>query len=184
MSHRILVAYASLCGSTAEIAEAAGHVLSAKGADVSVCDVADVTDVESYDAVLLGTAIRMGRPVKSMRTFIRQHAEDVAARPNAVFSVGATPKERTPHAIAEASHFVAPLVSAVAPLSVALFAGKIDPSQLPLPWRALIEHAEPGSRLSAGDWRDWDAIDRWVEEIAPQLLSGGWGQHGSSIRPS
>jgi menaquinone-dependent protoporphyrinogen oxidase len=176
MSCKVLVAYASLCGSTAEIAEAAGQVLASKGADVSVCDVADVHNVEDYDAVLLGTAIRMGRPVKPMRTFLLQHADEIAARPNAVFSVGATPRERTPQAIAEASHFVSPLVSAVAPMSVALFAGKIDPSRLALPWRALVEHAEPGSRLSAGDWRDWDAIDVWVEEIAPQLLTGGWDQ--------
>ena len=178
MYRKVLVAYASLCGSTAEIAEAAGHVLAAQGADVRVCDVADITNLDEYDAFLLGTAIRMGRPIKPMRQFIRGHAEQIASKPNAVFSVGATPKERTPRAISEASHFVLPVVSAVAPLSVALFAGKIDPSQLPLPWKALIEHADPGSRLSAGDWRDWDAIDAWVEEIAPQLLAGGWDARG------
>lgn len=174
MYRKVLIAYASLCGSTAEIAEAAGHVLAAQGADVRVRDVADITSLDDYDAFLLGTAIRMGRPVKPMRQFIRRHSGQIASRPNAVFSVGAAPKEHTPHAISEASHFVSPVVSAVAPLSVALFAGKIDPSLLALPWRALVEHAEPGSRLSAGDWRDWDAIDAWVEEIAPQLLTGGW----------
>jgi menaquinone-dependent protoporphyrinogen oxidase len=145
-----------------------------------VCDVADISALEGYDAVLLGTAIRMGRPVKPMRAFIRDHAADVAARPNAVFSVGITPKYRTPQAISEASHFVSPLVSAVAPLSVALFAGKIDPSRLALPWRALVQNAEPGSRLASGDWRDWDAIDSWVAEIAPQLLAGGWGHRADS----
>ncbi|MDR3687279.1 MAG: flavodoxin domain-containing protein [Coriobacteriia bacterium] len=181
MNRKVLVAYASLCGSTAEIAEAAGQVLAAQGADVRVCDVADITTLDEYDAILLGTAIRMGRPVKPMRDFIRNHAHEVASRPNAVFSVGATPRDRTPRAISEASHFVSPVVSAVAPLSVALFAGKIDPTRLALPWRALIEHAEPGSRLSAGDWRDWDAIDAWVEEIAPQLLAGGWGARGTSM---
>jgi menaquinone-dependent protoporphyrinogen oxidase len=172
MKQKVLVAYASLCGSTAEVAEEAGHVLEEQGAEVLVCDVEDVTSLDGYSAIVLGTAIRMGRPIKPMRTFLRRHARQIAEMPNAVFSVGATPRARTPAAIAEASRFVAPLVADVAPLSVALFAGKLDPSTLALPWRALVEHAEPGSRLSAGDWRDWDAIDSWAREIAPPLLAG------------
>lgn len=173
MNNSVLVAYASLCGSTAEIAEEAGRVLAANGADVRVCDVNDVTSLDGYSAIVLGTAIRMGRPVKPMREFMRRYGRKVAELPSAVFSVGATPKERTPVAIADAARFLSPLVSAVAPVSVALFAGKLDPSTLSLPWRAVIEHAEPGSRLSPGDWRDWDAVDSWAAEIAPQLLSRG-----------
>jgi menaquinone-dependent protoporphyrinogen oxidase len=171
MQRTVLVAYATLCGSTAEIAEETAHVLAAHGADVRVCDVNDVTTLQDYSAVVLGTAIRMGRPVKPMREFIKRHGQDIATLPNAVFSVGAAPKERTPQAIAEAARFVSGVVSAVAPVSVALFAGKLDPSALAMPWRALIEHAEPGSRLSAGDWRDWDAIESWAAEIAPKLLA-------------
>ena len=170
MRGKVLVAYASLCGSTAEVAEEAAHVLETHGADVRVCDVDDVRSVQDYSAVVLGTAIRMGRPVKPMRAFIRRHGHEIAELPNAVFSVGATPKDHSPTAIAEAARFVSPVVSAVAPVSVALFAGKLDPGTLALPWRALVEHAEPGSRLAAGDWRDWDAIDSWADDIAPQLL--------------
>ena len=172
MKKRILVAYASLCGSTAEVAEEAAHILERQGAEVFVCDVDDVTTIEGYNAVVLGTAIRMGRPVKPMRAFLKRFATKVAELPNAVFSVGATPKTKTPDAIADAARFVAPMVAEVAPVSVALFAGKLDPTVLPLPWRALIEYAEPGSRLSPGDWRDWDAIDSWVREISAQLLRG------------
>jgi len=170
MECKVLVAYASLCGSTAEVAEEAAHILEAHGADVRVCDVDDVTNLDDYGAVVLGTAIRMGRPVKPMRAFIRRHGHAIAQLPNAVFSVGATPKDHSPTAIAEAARFVSPVVSVVAPMSVALFAGKLDPSTLALPWRAIVEHAEPGSRLSAGDWRDWDAIDSWADDIAQQLL--------------
>jgi menaquinone-dependent protoporphyrinogen oxidase len=77
---------------------------------------------------------------------------------------------------------VSPVVSAVSPVSVALFAGRLDPSTLALPWRAIAEHAEPGSRLSPGDWRDWDAIDSWADEIAPQLLGSTFRQleHGGN----
>jgi len=61
MEGKVLVAYASLCGSTAEVAEEAAHILEAHGADVRVCDVDDVTNLDDYGAVVLGTAIRMGR---------------------------------------------------------------------------------------------------------------------------
>lgn len=172
MKTRVLVAYASVCGSTAEVAEEAAHVLEEQGADVLVCDVDDVTTLDGYGAVVLGTAIRMGRPVKPMRLFLKRHAHEIVRLPNAVFSVGATPKDRTPDAIAEAARFVAPMVAEVAPVSVALFAGKLDPTTLPFPWRALVRRADSGARLRAGDWRDWEAIDAWVREIASQLLPG------------
>jgi menaquinone-dependent protoporphyrinogen oxidase len=170
MSERVLIAYASVCGSTAEIAEETGRVLAEAGAEVYVSDVSDVTSLEGYTAVVLGTAIRMGQPVKSMRVFLRRHGCDVAALPTAVFSVGSTAKERTPSAICEAARAVAPVVSVVHPVSIALFAGKVDAERLTLPWRALVEYSDAG-RLCEGDWRDWNAITSWARELRVHLLS-------------
>jgi menaquinone-dependent protoporphyrinogen oxidase len=171
MGERVLIAYASVCGSTAEIAAETGRVLEEAGAEVHVCDVGVVTSLEGYTAVVLGTAIRLGQPVKSMRVFLRRHGREVATLPTAVFSVGSTAKERTPAAICEAARAVAPVVAAVHPASIALFAGRVDPRQLGLPWRALVEHSDAGSRMCEGDWRDWDAIASWARDLRVQLLS-------------
>jgi menaquinone-dependent protoporphyrinogen oxidase len=171
MGERVLIAYASLCGSTAEVAEEMGRVFQEAGADVRVCDVTDVMSLEGYSAAVLGTAIRLGQPAKPMKQFLRQFGPDIAALPNAVFSVGSVPKYQTPFAVCEAARYLSPVVTAVRPMSIAMFAGKIDPRTIAMPWRALVEHCEPGSRYSPGDWRDWDAIDAWARDIARQLLS-------------
>jgi menaquinone-dependent protoporphyrinogen oxidase len=171
MGERVLVAYASLCGSTAEIAEEMGQVLQEAGADVRVCDVTDVLSLEGYSAVVLGTAIRLGQPVKPMKHFLRQFGPDVAALPNAVFSVGTVPRYQTPSAVCEAARYLSGVVSAVQPMSIAMFAGKIDPKTIAMPWRALVEHSEQGSRYAAGDWRDWNAIDSWARDLARLLLN-------------
>ncbi len=53
----ILVAYASKYGSTEEVAETIGQVMSETGFQVDLQPVADVKSLEAYDAVVLGAAI-------------------------------------------------------------------------------------------------------------------------------
>ncbi len=60
MGRRILVAYATRAGSTAEVAEVVAGVLRESGAEIEV-DVRPVREVRvlaGYDAVVLGTAMR------------------------------------------------------------------------------------------------------------------------------
>ena len=60
---RILLACASRHGATAEIAEEIGDVLRREvpGAVVEVRDAAEPGDVDGFDAVVLGSAVYMGR---------------------------------------------------------------------------------------------------------------------------
>jgi menaquinone-dependent protoporphyrinogen oxidase len=148
-------------------------VLAEKGAEVDVRDCDKVWSLEGCSAVVLGTAIRLGRPVRAMRAFQRRWCLELSSLPTAVFSLGATPREGTPEAMAEASHCLAPLVASVKPISVALFAGKLDPQELTMPWRKLVERGEPNARLVPGDWRDWNAIDDWARDLAGLLAREG-----------
>jgi menaquinone-dependent protoporphyrinogen oxidase len=61
MNNRILIAYGTRCGSTGGVAEAIGQVLSIGGAAVDVRLVKDVNDLSPYQAVMVGSAIRMGK---------------------------------------------------------------------------------------------------------------------------
>ena len=58
---KILVAHASKHGSTPEIAAAIARILSSEGADVDLLTARDVTAVDQYDAVIIGSAAYMGR---------------------------------------------------------------------------------------------------------------------------
>jgi menaquinone-dependent protoporphyrinogen oxidase len=59
MGSTILVAYATKHGSTGEIAEVIGRRLRERGHRVDVRVAREVTDVASYDAAIIGSAVYM-----------------------------------------------------------------------------------------------------------------------------
>jgi menaquinone-dependent protoporphyrinogen oxidase len=60
-SDRVLVAYGTKYGATAEIADAIGTALRAAGLDVDVLPARRVRSLERYRAVVLGSAVYAGR---------------------------------------------------------------------------------------------------------------------------
>ncbi|MGZ4678320.1 MAG: flavodoxin domain-containing protein [Acidimicrobiia bacterium] len=59
---RILVAYETHEGQTRRIADRVAAVLRDRGDDVDVVELAHAPSPEAYDGVVLGDAIRLGRP--------------------------------------------------------------------------------------------------------------------------
>src|SRR5215207_6285463 len=85
---KILVAYASKHGSTAEIAGAVAEALSATGLHVDCREAAEIGSLHPYDAVVLGSAVYMKRWRREARRFLRRHAAELAERPFWIFSSG------------------------------------------------------------------------------------------------
>ena len=56
MEGKILVAYGSKYGATAEIAQKIGEVLQQEGLQAEVISAKKVTDIKQYKAVVLGSA--------------------------------------------------------------------------------------------------------------------------------
>ncbi len=75
MENRILIAYATKAGSTAGIAQRVGEVLARRGTVVDVLPVAKVGDLAPYRAVVLGSAIRLGKLLPEAMAFIELHQE-------------------------------------------------------------------------------------------------------------
>jgi len=97
---RILVVYASYDGQTRRIAERAAQALRRAGHAVTVQPVAEAPQsIAEFDAVLVGGAIRYGHHDRALERWVAAGREEIAARPNAFFSVcmsaggpGARPK--------------------------------------------------------------------------------------------
>jgi menaquinone-dependent protoporphyrinogen oxidase len=162
--NRILVAYATKHGATAEIAEAVADGLVRRGADAEAQPADTVKAVESYGAVVLGSAVYAGHWLKPARGFAEAHAKALADLPVWLFSSGplGPPEELKPEGDPVD---VADLIENTGCLAHRVFAGKLDKQQLGFGERAMVRAVH----APEGDFRDWKAIDTFAAEIAGRL---------------
>lgn len=163
---RILVAYASRNGSTAEVAAVIGDVLSGRGHDVEVRPVATVDGVRGYQAVIVGSAARVFHLLPEAMRFVRQNKGTLAAVPTAYFMTGLMMKDAGPGRLRKARAILDGLCKIKEPMATALFTGRLETAQLKQPWRFYFRKL---SAVSKGDYRDWSAIRRWAVELAEKL---------------
>jgi menaquinone-dependent protoporphyrinogen oxidase len=169
MQKKILVVYASKSGSTAEVAQKIGQVLGQAGTEVEVCAAGNARNLENYDGFVLGTAIRMFKPLGEMRRFVFWNKGKLSKKPVAIFSVGLTLKEDTPENREKAAGYIAPITKQFsAAVSVTAFAGKLDYATLPGFFRQAFAKDTSGA-MAEGDFRDWNAIQAWAAKL-PALL--------------
>jgi len=166
MEDRILVAYASRAGSTGEVAEAIGKALCEGGAAVDVRLAKDVTDLSSYRAVVVGSAIRVGKWLPEAVEFVETHQEALSRMPVAYFAVCLTLKEDTEENRGEVSTYLDPVCEIVQPVDVGLFAGGMDYSKLPFILRVMMK----GMKSPKGDFRNWEAIRAWAGQVRDRLV--------------
>ena len=170
MSKKILVAYASKCGSTGEVAEAVAQVLAKSGAVVDVRRVQDVRNIEGYSAVVIGSAARMQKLLPEAVRFAEKHRKALQNVKTAYFSVGIGMKEDTTKSREETAVYLQPLCQVRAPsASLGMFGGKIDVSKLEGLYRLAFSFAKDA--MPEGDWRNWDAINAWAEDTAKAILA-------------
>jgi len=162
-ARRLLVAYASRSGTTAEVAQAIGRELRAVGCVVDVRAAREVDRVDDYDAVIVGAAVRYGAWLEEALAFLRRHCAALALRPVAFFTlhmqVGADPAGAAPAARAAARALVAPRAEAC-------FLGALLPPRLS--WTERVAVRLVGAPLR--DLRDWPAIADWARTLPALLL--------------
>lgn len=184
---RILVAYASKNHSTAEIAEAIAAELRAEGHEALAVDAA-AADPTGYDAVVLGSAVYIGRWRREAERFLRRYRARLAQLPFWVFSSGPlpTPESRSADANAHgrdsahggersddrgsADAWLEPrkIVAAIESIGVrehVVFGGRVPMEATGFFERMAAKNADPDN----SDLRDWDAIRDWSRGIATAL---------------
>lgn len=165
MAGKILVAYATRNGSTAEIASAIGKELQAAGYDVDVAEMKTVTTLDSYSAVVIGAPVYMGSLVKEAGAFVGRHRNSLIKLPVAAFAVGLAPKNPDPKAVEEVKKALHASLVPLKPVAETVFAGRLDLDKLSFIQRKMAELV----KSPVGDFRDWDAIAAWARALSGTL---------------
>jgi len=190
--HKILVTYASMAGSTAEIARAVAEELISRGLQADVLPIAEVKSLDGYSGVVLGAPMIMGFHRSALR-FLNQHKKALQQLPLAVF-VSAMSLTRTADLVsadgqvfvdqklpkdpanparlsfkekyARLANYLKPVRRVANPVSIGVFGGRLIYGRLPL-WAVifvlLVIQAAPGDR------RNWDAIRAWAAGLVPSF---------------
>ena len=161
MNQRILVAYASKAGSTGEVAGTIGQALAVDGATVDVYPIEAVPNIQDYQAVIVGSAIRQGRWLPAATHFVETHQPYLSHIPTAYFTCCMTLHEETEQNRRKALGFMDPVRSIVTPIAVGAFAGKMDYSKLSFLDQMMVK----AIGVPEGDFRQWGAIRTWTGSL-------------------
>lgn len=167
---RVLVAYSSRLGSTAEVAQFIGATLAEDGATVDVKAIREVDDLRSYERVVIGSAIRYDRWLGDARRFVARHRAALAGMPVALFFTCLAMSDPTGAGAAKGEEYarkVGALVPGVEASSVGRFAGVLDASRAPLLTRLILRAIRAATGVEEGDHRDWEAIRAWSRALWP-----------------
>jgi len=185
---RILVAYATMAGSTAEVAKAVGEEIAKSGLQVDVLPASEVSDLKAYDGVVVGGPMIMGWHRLALR-FLKKHRDLLLHIPLAEFvtamsltATGETSVEGVPVYVdeklpklpekegslnfreryARLSNYLRPVLQAsrpAKPVSIGVFGGRLEYGRLK--WWAVL-FVMLIIQAPAGDKRNWTAIRSWA----------------------
>ena len=192
---RILVTYATMAGSTAEVAQAIGEEMAKSGAQVAVLPLAEAKSLTDYDGVVVGGPMIMGWRRDALG-FLKTHRQAWQRIPLAVFvtaisltQTGETSvdgvtvyvDDRLPkppvtagrltfrERYASLPNYIRPILGAMRPaqpVSIGVFGGRLEYGRLP--WWAVL-FVMLVIQAPAGDRRNWAAVRSWAAGL-PAVL--------------
>ena len=175
----ILIAYDTIHGCAAAVAAKIGDDLCAMGFKVDVKWVGDVTGVDGYDGFIVASAIYKFSWMPDAQAFLEKYHEQLAAKPTAIFIVGASMSQDTPETRAMVQKsFIDPILSKhpdISPVSIGMFGGAYDLTRKneyklfeKVVYRILgFLLKEPDKKKA--DWRNWDTINAWAAEVGDKM---------------
>jgi menaquinone-dependent protoporphyrinogen oxidase len=170
METRVLVAYATKYGATAGIAEKIGQVLREAGFAVDVKAAGQAGDPAAYQAVVLGSAVYIGKWRKEAAQYLRDNEQALAQRPVWLFNSGPLGQGNAAEQAGDLGFpkGLRPIADRINVRDVAVFFGAVDLEKLNSLERWMFKNV----KSPIGDFRDWDAITAWAAGIAAALKEG------------
>ncbi|MBK9178748.1 MAG: flavodoxin [Acidimicrobiales bacterium] len=169
---RVLVAYGSKYGATAEIAEAIGAALKANGLEVDVKRARSARSLAGYWAAVVGSAVYAGHWRGDALRFLGDHRDWLAQHPVWLFSSGPVGEDDEDADVDETERWTKPkkvqqLAAEIGARDHVVFGGRVDEE------RGFIRKRMARNMPEATrDRRDWDEIAAWAAGIAAVLASG------------
>ena len=158
----VLVAYGSRHGATKEIAVAIGDALKRAGMDVTIDSVESGADASPYEAIVLGSAVYMGRWLSQARDWALNNAAALKNRPLWLFSSGPIGNPLKPDGDPTDA---AELTTSLHAKDHRRFGGRLDKSLLSFGEKAVVW----GVGAEEGYFRPLDDIATWGARIAHEL---------------
>jgi menaquinone-dependent protoporphyrinogen oxidase len=156
MKPKILVAYGSKYGATAEVAKVIGDRCASAGFEVDVWPAQDVRDVEQYVAVIVGSAIYGGRWRNDAVRVLKRHRRALVDRPTWLFS---GPLDRQAQIAPEPlPKKVADLAGVIGVRDAVTFGDGADPHTF-----------MARTMADAGEGLDLSEVRRWADAMAGDL---------------
>ncbi|GAB7015334.1 flavodoxin domain-containing protein [Methanogenium cariaci] len=162
---RVLIAYATKYGTTKNIAEEIQDVLTENGIESDLINVMERESIDSYDAVILGSPVYMGKMLAEAREFCGHYRPDLAGKWLAIFVDGVSccpPGNRDTSSLIAA---IDEMYEYVRPVMKIGFAGAFNPAGLSDTDAQIANMVHP----PAGDFRDHEAIRGWAREVASAI---------------
>ena len=192
---RVLVAYATMAGSTVDVAQVVGEEIAKSGLQVDILPIGEIKDLQAYDGVVVGGPMIMGWH-RAALSFLKKNREAFQHIPLAVFvtaisltqtgetSVDGVPvyvDEKLPklpknedrlnfnERYARLSNYLRPILKAtlpVKPVSIGVFDGRLEYGRLK--WWAVL-FVMLIIQAPAGDRLNWSAIRSWAVGLSAVL---------------
>jgi menaquinone-dependent protoporphyrinogen oxidase len=161
MNKRILVTYATRAGSTGEVASAIGETLAGRGFLVEVKPIKAKPSPEGYQAVLVGSAVRMGQWLPEAVDFLKTNQSIFNSLPVGLFTVHMNNLGEADASRTQRHAYLGGVRPFVKTADEVFFAGKMDMSKLSFLDRTIARMV--GSKDE--DARDWNKIRVWAQTV-------------------
>ena len=167
MATKVLVAYGSRYGGTAEIAEEIGKVLKQEHCEVDVQSADHISNPARYDAYVIGSGIYAGMWRKEAVNFVINNEKLLSDKPVWIFSSGPTGEGDVKDLMSgwEYPGKIRRAVESITPRDITAFHGVIYSEKLIFFHRLILKMVKAPS----GDFRNWDTITDWAKYIAADL---------------
>ena len=180
---KILIAYGTVEGQTARIAQYLANEIRSQGYEASPLNVerASAPGPDGYDAVIVGASIHMGRHERNVLDYVRQNREALERLPSAFFSVSLAAHDDTESARMEVEGYVQKFVQQTGwrPRQVGFFAGALLYTQYGFFKRWIMKKIARDKRSPDTDtsrnyvYTDWNSVRRFAEEFLDTLVPQG-----------